>query len=79
MRIYEEKTIKEICCNQCGRKMKVENGIVKEGSFSIDYPWGYFSQKDGMQHAFDLCEACYDAMVEGFLYPVEETETTELL
>ena len=27
-----------------------------KGVFRVDYEWGYFSEKDGERHAFDLCE-----------------------
>lgn len=75
----ENKTIlKKIVCNQCGRQMKVENGIVKEGYFSADTVFGYFSEKDGVRQQFDLCEKCYDAMIKEFAVPIEETEEKEL-
>lgn len=79
MRVYKEEKIEEIYCNKCGRKIEVENDVVKEGVLSIDYKWGYFSNKDGMQHSFDICERCYDNMIQKFLYPVSETEYSELL
>ena len=31
-----------------------ENGYLKEGAFSINYTFGYFSKKDGMKHCFDF-------------------------
>lgn len=79
MRVYKEEKIEEIYCNKCGRKIQIENEIVKEGVMSVDYKWEYFSKKDGMKHSFDLCEACYDKMIKNFLYPVSETEYSELL
>lgn len=79
MRVYKQEKLKEIYCNKCGRKIQIENEIVKEGVMSVDYKWEYFSKKDGMKHSFDLCEACYDKMIKNFLYPVSETEYSELL
>ena len=34
---------------------------------------------DGETHTFDLCEACYDEWIRGFVIPVETEEETELL
>ena len=39
--------------------------------FSADCVWGYFSNKDGERHSFDLCESCYDELLKTFLIPVE--------
>ena len=30
--------------------------------------------KDGQTDRFDLCEACYDEWVDGFLIPIERSE-----
>ena len=69
---------KEILCNQCGKKLKVENDILKEDAFEAKKQWGYFSQKDAVLHSFVLCEECYDEMISRFAIPVEITEVTEL-
>lgn len=79
MRVYKEEKLEKIYCNKCGREIKVENEIVKEGLFSVDYKWDYFSNKDGMKHSFDICEQCYNEIVKDFKYPVNETEYTEML
>ena len=54
------------------------NGVVKEGIFSAEVSFGYFSKKDGIRHQFDLCEECYDRMTREFLIPVTIQEETEL-
>ena len=82
MRQYLEennKILKKIVCNQCGRELKLENDIVQEGVFRGEAHWGYFSEKDGESHSFDLCEQCYDRLVSGFEIPVGRKEQTELL
>ena len=82
MREYMENdknTVKKIVCNQCGKSLQVEDGIVKEGVFRWMARWGFFSEKDGEIHTFDLCEACYDRMAASFRIPVEKEEQTELL
>ena len=79
MRVYKEDQLEELYCNRCGRKIRVENHIVTDGVLSLDYKWGYFSNKDGKMHSFDLCEKCYDEIVRDFKYPINETGYNELI
>lgn len=79
MRKYNQKTLVTMWCNCCGRELKLENEIVKEGVFSVDTYWGYFSKRDGECHSFDLCESCYDRIVEEFKLPVSVRDSTELI
>lgn len=82
MRIYlddDKKELAAVICNKCKKELVVEKGILKEGCFCADIRFGYFSNKDGKKHSFDLCEECYDKMTKGFAIPVEEEETYELL
>ena len=65
----ETKEIKKIICNKCGREIQAVNGCPREGVFSVDYEWGYFSEKDGERHSFDLCESCYDELLRSFEIP----------
>ncbi|MBA4701772.1 hypothetical protein [Faecalicatena contorta] len=77
MRQYQLKETKEvtkIICNKCGKEIPVVNGRAEEGVFSVDYAWGYFSEKDGEKHSFDLCESCYNKMLASFRLPVEIEE-----
>lgn len=84
MRKYREKELKEtelnqVFCNQCGKELFVEEGILKEGCFSVDYTFDYFSNKDGYIYSFDLCEECFDKLVSGFKNPAQIGETKEFL
>ena len=48
MRKYQESgKLETVICNGCGKKLVVERGILREGGFSVNYPWEYFSEKDG--------------------------------
>jgi len=60
----------KVVCNVCGRKLKSENGILKEDAFEAVKEWGYFSQKDLEVHKFVICEECYDKLISSFLVPV---------
>ena len=84
MREYIDKEQLESCltrliCNQCGKEMVVEDGIVKEGCFSVDHEFSYFSNKDGYIYSLDLCEDCFDKWVKGFQKPPKVMETKEFL
>lgn len=72
--VKETKEISKIICNQCGKEIPAVNGCPTEGVFSVDYEWGYFSEKDGERHQFDLCEACYDRLLASFRLPAEIKE-----
>lgn len=82
MRVYKENNcseLQEMKCNKCGKSILVENGMVKEGSFNVEYNWGYFSTKDGQKHIFDLCEMCYEKMIVEFAIEIQKKENVELL
>ena len=79
--LKEREMIKEteaIICNRCGKEIVVRNGEPREGVFSADCEWGYFSEKDGERHHFDLCEECYDGVTREFLIEADKEERTEL-
>lgn len=77
--MYKTEKYTRICCNQCGRELKVEQGIVKEGVCTVEVDWGYFSSRDGESHRFHLCETCYDQLIQQFRIPVHIRQRTELL
>lgn len=82
MRIYLDENRQELAtviCNKCKKELDVQKGIIKEGCYCGNVQFGYFSQKDGKKHAFDLCETCYDKIIKGFAIPVEEEDVNELL
>ncbi len=54
--------IKNIICNQCGKKFKGDY-------LQVNKEWGYFSDKDTRVDRFVLCEKCYDKLVEGLKLP----------
>ena len=82
MRKYKnqkENQVQEILCNCCGKKIRIENGMVMEGVFHGQVQWGYFSEKDGQIHSFELCEKCYDELTARFRIPVTVKKQTEML
>lgn len=63
----------------CGKKLKIESGILKEGVFEAKKEWGYFSDKDLEIHQFDMCEDCYNKLVQTFVIPISITKNKEVL
>lgn len=62
MRTYLDQKIKKkeneltaVTCNCCKKELLVENGILKEECVSFSHLFGYFSERDGEKHRFDLC------------------------
>lgn len=60
--MQEEKILSRIVCNGCGREIALDS----TDHFHGEKTWGYFSEKDGRQDSFDLCEECYDKLTENF-------------
>lgn len=69
----------QIYCNRCGRRIEQDEKKLREDFFHAEKVWGYFSQKDGERHSFDLCESCYDDMLKEFALEIRKEEETELL
>lgn len=68
-----------IICNKCGKVIKLNGDVALEGIFGVRYDWGYYSKKDTEKHIFDLCEDCYDEMLENFIIPVDIEKNNELM
>lgn len=69
--VKEIKETEKIICNMCGREIEVNEGVPAEDVLEVRKRWGYFSAKDNRRDSFELCEDCYDKLVESFLVPVE--------
>ena len=67
----ERQQLTEVVCNCCGRSLVVRAGIVEEGCVQGETAFGFFSQKDGEIHRFDLCETCYDKSLPVFRFPLK--------
>ena len=61
--MQEEKVLSKVICNGCGKEILWDMA----DHFHGEKTWGYFSEKDGRQDSFDLCESCYDKMVSDFI------------
>lgn len=80
MKIYDEhQVLQKVICNRCEKKLVVENGMLKDSAYEGIQTFGYFSERDGVTHRFDLCEECYNEWIRMFRIPVSETENPEMI
>ncbi len=76
MRQYKDTTkeireVEKIICNKCGKVIPVKAGVPIEDVLEVEKRWGYSSEKDNRQDHFELCEKCYDELVESFRIPID--------
>lgn len=64
----EEKVLCKVVCNGCGREIPLD----KADYFHGEKTWGYFSNQDGRQDCFDLCEDCYGNLTDSFVLKLEK-------
>lgn len=69
----------KVFCNKCGKTFKEHNGVIQEGIFNVEYLWGFFSNKDGEIDSFDICEKCYNKIIEDFAIPITREESNEMI
>jgi len=80
MRRYKSNgDLNSVVCNYCGKKMIVEEGILREGVMTINHTWDFFSEKDGEIHHWDLCEECYDSVINQFVIDIDVEEQVEFV
>lgn len=68
-----------VICNKCGKRVVSSTEVIKEEFCEVKKEWGYFSKKDMEVHKFNLCESCYDRMIEEFEVPILIEEKSEAL
>lgn len=66
IQLAETKEVEKIICNKCGKEICVYKGVPTEDVLEVEKRWGYFSEKDNRVDQFDLCETCYDELIESF-------------
>ena len=70
----------KIYCNCCGKMICLLSEKDRTSFLTVEKEWGYFSdKKDGRIHRMDICESCYEKMVEKFVIPPEEKQVTEFV
>lgn len=78
--MQQSKQITEnVKCNCCGKMIeKIEKLNTHVDYLRVEKTWSYFSNKDLTKQCFNLCETCYDKLIETFIIPAEEVSVTEV-
>lgn len=67
MRTYKQKTIKvfdNIYCDVCGISCTITEPCIEHEYAKIEATWGYFSHQDGTQYDIELCEHCFNEVLQ---------------
>lgn len=64
--ISEKEEVYDILCNMCGESIGKDTYGNFSDYLSVNKEWGYLSSKDGQGHQFDLCEDCYNNLIDKF-------------
>ncbi len=75
MRVYKTVAIKkqeldEVICNLCGDHIKKDAFGNFEDYLEINKTWGYASNRDGETHRIDICQKCFEKLIQQFKLPV---------
>ena len=62
--MVENKITEKIFCNICGKETKKDKFGYYEDYVDISKVWGYNSNKDGQETRIDICEECFDKIIE---------------
>ena len=77
MKVYRKKfadDLDDIKCDGCGKSTRVFN--TEDDSSYYEYAmllasWGPMAQRKGEQHTCDLCEACYEKVINYIVYQLK--------
>jgi len=64
--MQENQVLTKVVCNCCGKEIPLVRDGVWEEYYHGEKSWGYFSKQDGRQDSFDLCQECYEKMIDSF-------------
>lgn len=70
MKTYKKKTVKvtdKIYCDSCGdccSKGTDNNPVLDHEYAELSATWGYFSDQDGMQYDIQICETCFNEVID---------------
>lgn len=77
MKTYK-KTLKEVeeidivVCNCCGKEIKTDSHGYTPDHLSVEKRWSYHSCFDNSIHSFDICQDCYQKIIDSFKLPINK-------
>lgn len=66
IQMKETEVISKVYCNVCGREIKPDALGYYPDFLHIEKTWNYFSGRDGETQKADICERCWNDIVENF-------------
>ena len=67
MKTYKKKTVKavdKIYCDCCGQDCTITEPVDEHEYGELTATWGYCSNQDGTQYDIQLCETCFNEVIE---------------
>lgn len=67
MKTYKKKLTKvtdKIYCDSCGQDCTVTDPVDEYEYAELSATWGYFSNQDGLQYDIQICETCFNEVVD---------------
>lgn len=67
MKTYKKKLTKvvdQILCDCCGQSCTIEEPCKEYEYATIEATWGYFSNQDGTEYNIEICEHCFNEVLE---------------
>lgn len=67
MKLYTEKTVQSIdsiYCDGCGKTCTITEPVHEHEYGTIEATWGYFSNQDGTQYDIQICEKCFNEVID---------------
>ena len=64
MKTFKKKTVKvtdKIYCDSCGDDCSKD---IDHEYATIEATWGYFSNQDGTQYDIEICESCFNEVLQ---------------
>lgn len=67
----ETESITKVFCNACGAEIPLVGEGLWADYFHGEKAWGYFSEQDGREDSFDICQSCYDKWTDSFAIKIK--------
>ena len=67
MKTYKKKLVKttdKIYCDSCGQDCTVTEPVDEYEYAELSATWGYFSNQDGLQYDIQICETCFNEVID---------------